>query len=49
LQQNCLPESAHKNDNGDCEDDWEAAYVIKKELDNGSNSVIYLLAKLREA
>jgi hypothetical protein len=24
---NCLPESAHKNDNGDCEDDWEAAYV----------------------
>jgi hypothetical protein len=28
-----LPESAHKNDNGDCEDDWEVAYVIKKELD----------------
>jgi triacylglycerol esterase/lipase EstA (alpha/beta hydrolase family) len=24
LQQNCLPESAHKNNNGDCEDDWEA-------------------------
>jgi hypothetical protein len=28
-----LPESTHKNDNGDCEGDWEAAYVIKKELD----------------
>ena len=33
LQQNCLPESTHKNDNGDCEDDWEAVYVIDSDLD----------------
>jgi hypothetical protein len=32
LQQNCLPESTHKNDNGDCEDDWEAVYVIDSDL-----------------